>query len=270
MTANDRPRFLSSTRILAAVVTLGAIGLWMVIWGQTMFSPGGLNAQAKTQPIGGVTTHAQIGRDCGACHAAPWSAQTMDDRCVACHTDVATQISGNTGLHGGFVKAMGTTTCRVCHSEHLGPNGGLTANFDHSKFPFKLTGAHLTVPCQDCHTNVSSLQDFKNTPTDCYSCHAKDDHHNGTFGTQCGACHTTTSWSDVTFNHTVFPIDHGTNQQSSTCTTCHPNSDFSTYTCLNCHFHAPARVLSDHEGKSLAALADCIQCHPGGKAAGGG
>jgi hypothetical protein len=265
----DRPRFLSGTRVLVAAVTLFGILVWMLIQGATLFSPGGLNAQAKTKTLGGVATHAQLGANCGACHAAPWSSRTMDDRCVACHKDVATQMQGNNGIHGGLVGAMSSPACRVCHSEHRGPNGALTANFNHNALPFKLTGAHVNVPCQQCHTAARSTQGLANTPQDCYSCHANVDKHNGTFGTDCGQCHSTTSWANATFDHTIFPIDHGTNQQASTCKTCHP-TDFSTYTCLGCHFHTPASVQSDHEGKSLASLTDCIRCHPGGRSAGGG
>lgn len=252
---------------MAIVVTLLGIVVWMVLQGPALFSPGPLNAQAKTQALGGVTSHAQLAHRCGACHAAPWSSQTMADRCDACHTDVGTQIQGHSGIHGGLVGAMSSPTCGVCHSEHLGPNGALTANFDHNAFPFKLTGAHASVACQLCHTSAASLQDLRNTPQDCYSCHAKVDKHAGTFGKMCGQCHSTTTWANAKFDHTVFPLNHGSNQQAATCTTCHPNG-FSTYTCLGCHFHTPASVQSDHEGKSLAALADCIHCHPGGRSAG--
>ena len=266
----DHPRFVTGRRVLVAAVTLVGILVWMLLQGQTLFSPGGLNAQAKTQTLGGVASHAQLGGGCGACHGAPWSTRTMADRCIACHADVGTQISGKGGIHGGLMAAMGSPACSACHSEHLGANGPLTANFNHDNFPFKLTGAHVNVPCQLCHTTATSLQDLQNTPQDCYSCHAKDDHHNGTFGTDCGACHNTTSWANATFDHTIFPLNHGTNQQASTCTTCHPNSNFSTYTCYGCHFHTTASVMSDHEGQSLASLADCIRCHPGGRSAGGG
>ena len=43
-----------------------------------------------TQPgavLGGVSSHAALGADCAACHTAPWSSQSMDDLCLACHTD---------------------------------------------------------------------------------------------------------------------------------------------------------------------------------------
>jgi Cytochrome c3 len=266
----ERGRFVSGTRVVAGVVTVVLIFVWILFQGLTPFSPGGLNAQAKGLTLGGVRTHAQLSRNCAACHAAPWSSRTMDDRCLVCHSDVRTQINQNNGVHGGLVRAMSGPTCRVCHSEHRGPRGELTANFNHNAFPFKLTGAHVNVPCQLCHTPARSANGLQNTPTDCYACHAKMDKHHGTFGTDCGACHSTTSWANATFNHTIFPINHGTNQQASTCTTCHPKSNFSTYTCYGCHFHTPARVRADHEGQSLASLTDCIRCHAGGRTAGGG
>jgi hypothetical protein len=265
---NDRPRFLSGTRLLAAGVAVVGIAIWILIQGGSLFSPGGLNAQAKGQTLGGVQTHAQIGGRCGACHATPWGSQTMDQLCTRCHTDVATQISTNSGIHAGMAGAS-SFPCRTCHGEHGGPNGPLSSNFNHNAFPFKLTGAHAHVACDLCHTVARSQQGLANTPQDCYSCHASMDAHKGQFGTDCGACHNTTSWANANFNHTIFPINHGTNQQASTCQTCHPNG-FSTYTCYGCHFHTPASVLSDHEGQSLAALADCIKCHAGGQTAGGG
>jgi hypothetical protein len=264
---NDRPRFVSGTRVAVAVVTLLGILVWMLIQGETLFSPGGLNAQAKGTTLGGVTSHAQLGGKCGACHAAPWSSRTMADRCLVCHADVSAQIQGHNGIHGGLVGAMASPTCGVCHSDHRGPNGQLTANFNHDNLPFKLTGAHASVACQLCHVNAASLQDLKNTAQDCYSCHQSVDKHGGAFGKLCDQCHSTTSWLNAKFDHTIFPLNHGSNQQTATCTTCHP-TDFSTYTCLGCHFHTTASVQSGHEGQNVAALMDCIKCHPGGRQAG--
>jgi hypothetical protein len=252
--------------VIAAVAVLGLVA-WILIQGPALFSPGALNAQAKAQTLGGVTSHAKLAGNCGACHAAPWSGHTMTDRCLACHKDVSAQIQGHSGVHGGLVGALSTSACRACHSEHRGPNGALTANFDHNKFAFKLTGKHADVPCNQCHTQAASLQDLRSTPQDCFSCHAKSDTHGGSFGKLCGQCHSTDSWANAKFNHTIFPVSHGSDQQVATCKTCHP-ANFSTYTCYGCHRHTTASVQSDHEGQSLASLADCIRCHPGGRGAG--
>ena len=72
------------------------------------------------------------------------------------------------------------TDCLGCH------DGTGNTSVDHSKFAFKLTGKHATVACTDCHKDARSLQDYKNAPTDCYSCHAKDDEHDGAYGKDCG------------------------------------------------------------------------------------
>jgi hypothetical protein len=264
-----RPSVFSPTGITAAVVLVVVVIALTLLLGPVLFSPGSLNSQAKAAPLGGVASHAQLGNHCGACHTAPLSSQTMADKCMACHADIRAEISGKTGLHGSLLGTQ-TPTCAGCHPDHRGPNGSLTAltgSFSadmHSAFPFKLTGKHATLQCSACHASAKSLQDFQKTPQDCNSCHAKDDKHKGSFGTQCGSCHTTAGWTGASFNHDIFPVNHGTDKQASTCQTCHP-SGTTTYTCFGCHQHTQANVVSGHEGQSLAALTDCIKCHAGGK-----
>jgi hypothetical protein len=190
---SGRRRFVPGTAAVVGAATLLGLVLWGLILGPGLFSPGPLSSQARGVTLGGVTSHAQLGRHCGACHNAPWSSQTMADRCLACHTDVSAQIQGHNGIHGGMAGAVSSSSCLPCHSEHGGPMGA--------------------------------------------------------------------------FNHTIFPLNHGSDKQAATCTTCHP-TNFTTYTCYGCHQHTSASVQGDHEGQSLAALADCIRCHPGGRAAG--
>jgi hypothetical protein len=328
------------------VVGVGTVTLTL---GAGMFSPGGLNAQTKAQPLGGVSSHAQLGSNCSACHTAPWSSQTMADRCVVCHITVKSEIRAKDGLHGRLIGKQASPTCKGCHPDHHGPNGALTdideatfpheltgyslrshrkkadgtrftcadchpkglsnfdqtvcidchvkidvgfmtrhqatfgkdclpchdgsgrngANFDHSKLPFKLSGKHSSVACEKCHTDARSLSDLKKAPQDCFACHVKDDKHNGTFGKDCGQCHTTATWKNAKFDHKIFPVDHGSKELTATCKTCHPN-DTGTYTCYGCHAHTPANVVGEHEGKPLSALTNCIQCHQGGRKEGGG
>ena len=273
MTRNGRPGFFSPTGIAVAAVLVVVVVALTVLLGPVLFSPGSLNAQAKAAPLGGVASHAQLGNHCGACHTAPWSSQTMADKCMACHKDISAEISGKTGLHGALL-ATRTPTCAGCHPDHHGANGTLTAltgSFSadmHNSFAFKLTGKHATIACSACHANAKSLQDFQKTPQDCNSCHAKDDKHKGSFGTQCGSCHNTSGWGGASFNHDIFPVNHGSNQQTATCQTCHP-SGTSTYTCFGCHAHTQSNVVGQHEGKSLSQLTNCIQCHKGGSSGGG-
>jgi len=344
---NHRPGFVSATGIVIAVVLLLGVLAWTLAKGPVLFSSGPLNAAAKGPALGGVTNHADLAGDCGACHPAPWSSRTMADACLACHQGVGDQIKTGKGIHGGLAGMRSSPTCRGCHPEHHGANGALTvldpqsfphdvtgyslsghertakgarftcadchpkdlmsfdqaicadchagidagfmkqheatygkdclpchdggpldgANFDHSKTSFKLTGKHAAVACDKCHPEARSLRDFQGAPQDCYSCHAEDDEHQGSFGQQCEQCHTAESWADATFDHAVFPVNHGGDEEKATCETCHP-TDVKTYTCYGCHAHTEGNVRDQHEGKSIAELADCIRCHPGGRPAG--
>jgi Class III cytochrome C family len=343
---SNRPSFLSPTGIVVAAVLLVVVIAVTILASPILFSPGSLNSQAKASTLNGVASHAELANDCGACHPAPWSSQTMADKCLACHTPVGAEMKAKNGIHGSLAKARTSPTCRGCHPEHHGPTGALTsldgatfphdligfslrghqetgkgtkfacadchpkgygtfdqaicadchatidagfmsrheadngkdclachdgsgsAKVDHNKFAFKLTGKHAGVACKDCHTSTGSLQGLQNTPQDCYSCHAKVDKHNGSFGRQCEQCHTTAGWAGANFDHTVFPVDHGSDQQKATCQTCHP-VDSSKYTCFGCHAHTTSNVVNEHEGRSLAQLTDCIKCHAGGRGGGG-
>jgi hypothetical protein len=341
---SGRPGCVSGIGVVVATALLAVLLGVALLTGAGMFSPGALNSQAKAAPLGGVSSHAQLGRECGACHTPFWSSQTMADKCMACHADVKSQIQGKSGLHGKLVGGQSSPTCKGCHPEHHGAQGALTdideatfphellgyslrsheekvgggrfacidchpkglsdfdqavcvtchakadaafmtkhlaafgkdclpchdgsgrngANFDHGKLPFKLIGKHKSLSCEKCHAKAQSLQDLQKTPQDCFACHAKDDKHKGTFGQECGQCHTAETWKNAKFDHKIFPVDHGSKELKATCKTCHP-TDTKSYTCYGCHAHTPANVVGKHEGKSLAELSDCIKCHEGGK-----
>jgi hypothetical protein len=197
----------------------------------------------------------QLGQDCAACHTpADWQQATFDHgksafpltgahaqvQCAQCHTN------------GQF---KGTPTdCYSCHQKDDTHQGGLgqdcaachttaswqQATFDHSKSAFPLTGAHANVECAQCHVD----NQFKGTPTDCYSCHQKDDAHQGQFGQDCGGCHTPVDWKQATFDHSksAFPLAGA--HLKVDCTQCHTNGQFkgTPIDCAACHqepaFHA--------------------------------
>ncbi len=337
--------FMSGSGAIAASFVLAAVFATTLAAGPVLFSPGPLNAVPKGAPLGGISSHAATGKDCGACHTSPWSSATMADRCLACHRDVDSQIQSRSGLHGRFVGALKSPACRGCHVDHRGRTASLTvtdpttfphdltgyslqghrhtakgaritcaechpnglasfdqatcaechsqldsafmtqhesrfgtnclachhgffkdgSDFDHNMLPFKLLGKHSGLACGKCHPSTSSIQALQNTPTSCYACHAKNDAHKGQFGQSCEQCHTPSGWQNATFDHTVFPIDHGSQEQRAKCATCHPNG-VKTYSCFGCHRHTPTNVVAEHEGRSLSALTNCIGCHPGGRA----
>src|SRR5512141_2103857 len=90
---------LSGTGLLAALITALAIAGYAYARGGRMYSPGPLNAQSG-QALGGVTSHAETGGRREACHTAPWDSATLEDRCTACHTDIAEQMRNVATMHG--------------------------------------------------------------------------------------------------------------------------------------------------------------------------
>lgn len=215
----------------------------------------------------------QLGTDCGACHTPDgWLPATFDHSkavfplsgkhatvdCTACH--VNGQFKGTpTDCYSCHAKddhhqGQFGTDCGACHT----PGGWLPATFDHSKSPFPLTGAHVTLACTACHPNGR----FQGTPTACSGCHPDPAYHAGLFGTLCDQCHSTSGWIPAKFNgpHS-FPTSHG---GSNSCQNCHPNS-LASYTCTNCHNGGEFR--SSHSG--IKNLSNCIACHPNGQSGGG-
>jgi hypothetical protein len=119
--------------------------------------------------------------DCTACHkkVEPWRKAPVT--CVGCHkTD---------DVHRGQF----TQSCGECHGS-ISWTGG---KFDHEKTEFRLTGAHLSTTCDACHVGGR----YKSTPLSCVGCHATDDEHRGSRGSDCGKCHTTKEWKSAKFDH---------------------------------------------------------------------
>jgi hypothetical protein len=209
----------------------------------------------------------QLGTDCGACHTTSgWIPASFD------HSKSKFPLSGAHAsldcakCHLNNVFTSLDTACYSCHAKddaHKGLYGSLCdachntvawlpPTFDHSKSKFPLTGAHTSLECSKCHLNNV----FAPLDTACVSCHAKDDAHNGQFGTDCGACHTTTAWLPATFDHsrTKFPLTGA--HASLDCSKCHINNNFTNLSsaCASCHTD-PAF----HTG--LFTNMSCDQCH---------
>lgn len=124
---------------------------------------------------------AHAGLPCEQCHKphSPW--RSVVTGCAGCH-------KADDAHHGQF-----TQSCADCHSTRDWSGG----KFDHGTTHFALTGAHETVSCNACHIGGR----YKPTPATCDGCHATDDVHRGSRGTDCGRCHVTTQWKSATFDH---------------------------------------------------------------------
>jgi hypothetical protein len=210
-------------------------------------------------------SHVQAGfpHDCGVCHSSlAWSPATFNHstftnfpltgahatlQCAQCHVNnnynlTSTACSSchltdyNNTNNPNHKTAGIPTTCEMCHTT----TAWTPASFDHSKTPFPLTGAHINVPCAQCHINGN----YGAISTDCSSCHLTDynnttnpNHKTVGFPLTCNACHNTSAWIPATFDHskTSFPLTGA--HVSVPCATCHVNGNYTTLPtlCYGCH-----------------------------------
>jgi hypothetical protein len=201
---------------------------------------------------------------CTKCHE--FNARTPTYRCVQCHTEIASELDSNRGLHATYPHGGPPgTACIKCHSDHNGVNFNLLhwdptpKGFDHAKTGFVLNGKHSAVTCRNCHLpkNIASAQRARLTNKDlsrtwmglspsCVTCH--EDKHNGRFGQECKTCHNTTDWKNTTVSKETF--DHSRTRYPLT--GAHRSVD-----CAKCHTAGP-------DGKPRYAgipFSTCSSCH---------
>lgn len=259
---------LSGTGLLAALITALVIAGYAYARGGLMYSPGPLNAQAG-RALGGVTSHAQTGGECEACHTAPWQSASMADRCTSCHSEIGEQMRDVATVHGTLLHNDPGLGCRHCHPEHRGPDASLTlmdsASFPHQVVGFSLNGHQLTAgrepfQCDDCH--LGDISAF--TLETCDSCHRQMDPafmtaHTLSFGSACLDCHDGVDRFDGHFDHNVSSFKLTGKHVEVACVQCHVNArslgDFpvALQECYSCH-----RNDESHEGRFGF---DCAQCH---------
>jgi len=200
----------------------------------------------------------QFGTNCAACHnTSTWAGATFDHNlaafkltgahvsaaCTRCHVNGVYKgtpqdcysCHRNADKHGGQFG----TNCAACHSTASWSG----ATFNHSLAAFKLTGAHVNAACSRCHANGV----YKGTPKDCYSCHSGKNHG---MGTNCAACHSTSTWSGATFNHNAFPLTG--RHAGASCASCHRNGVYKG---------TPKDCYSCHSGKNHGMGTNCAACH---------
>ena len=98
---------------------------------------------------------------------------------------------------------------------------------------------------------------------DCINCHKKpiDSAHNKA-SENCFQCHTTKNWTSSTIDHReYFRFDK---HHSSDCESCHPNANYSEYTCYNCHEHSQRKIRKEHVEEGIRDFENCVTCHRSG------
>lgn len=182
--------------------------------------------------------HEQV--KCVACHTGKLYQQKLTLDCNSCHT--------KNDVHKGKLGK----SCESCHNE----KDWKDARIDHGRARFPLLGLHIKVECKKCH----QTQLFRDTPSDCYSCHKKDDDkvHKRRLGVKCETCHNARSWKAWDFDHdtrTKFKLDGG--HKKLDCYACHKKEVTGSFvvsrSCVGCHEEDDV-----HQGK-FGQL--CERCH---------
>ncbi len=219
------------------------------------WQPSSFDHNATDFPLTGK----HIGVDCNSCHSSGYQGTPTD--CNSCHNSDYTSTTDP-----NHVAAKFPTDCGVCHTT----SGWQPSSFDHNATDFPLTGKHIGVDCNSCHSSG-----YQGTPTDCNSCHNSDytsttspNHVSAQFSTDCELCHAVTGWVPSTFDHDAeyFPIYSGKHRgEWSKCTDCHSNtSNFSDFSCFACHGQSSTN--NDHSEVSgyQYVSSKCLECHPDG------
>jgi hypothetical protein len=172
---------------------------------------------------------------CDSCHRGSLYRDKIAPACLTCHRDE--------DKHGGQLGAR----CESCHGER----GWRATSFDHGQARFPLLGAHGRVECKQCHRTLV----FKDTRTECVSCHAAADRHKAQLGPRCESCHNERSWRETRFDHgqSRFPLLGG--HARVECKQCHLTLAFkhARTECVSCH------AAADRHKERLGPR--CEQCH---------
>ena len=226
-----------------------------VVWNQTTF-----NHDNTLFPLVGV----HITTTCSSCHISAFAGTPI--QCAACH-----QTAYDASVNPNPSALAITVTCQDCHT--VSP-GWQPASFAiHSNY-YVLEGAHsvLASNCVMCHNG-----NYATTPNTCFGCHTDDynntnnpPHSSSGFSTTCTSCHTQTSWSPSTFDHSIyFPIYTGKHQGKwNLCSDCHTNpSNYSVFSCIDCHEHNQNDMNDKHSGVNgyIYQSTACLNCHPNGE-----
>lgn len=159
--------------------------------------------------------------DCLSCHPGELYGQELAQDCLTCHV--------NDDVHHGQQGKQ----CQRCHDEQ---GWGKNVVFSHGVTRFPLIGLHDAVPCEECHLQGT----FKDSPTDCLSCHEGEDTHEGSLTGKCESCHNPNGWNFWRFDHdqqTDYKLEG--KHKGLACNSCHTKPveekiEMATK-CVSCH-----------------------------------
>jgi hypothetical protein len=209
------------------------------------------------------------GLGCNQCHSA--ERITQNERATIKVKDLNKTFLG--------VSASCTTCHQDQHKGRLGPDCLQCHNydnwktirvgkFDHSQTRYPLTGLHVQVTCERCHTPGRDGQSryLGIVFGSCADCHS--DPHRGGFEQTCQSCHSTAGWKSVPASALGQDFDHSKSKftllgkhAEVECMQCHGGGDFKKplafQKCMDCH-------QPDPHGGQFAKRRDggeCASCH---------
>ena len=209
-------------------------------------------------------TGAHVAGDCTSCHTNGYAGTSVE--CSNCHQTDYNQTTNPNHASLGL-----SISCNSCHTTN--PGWEPATFLVHNNY-YELNGAHANVAndCFLCHAG-----NYTSTTNTCYGCHATDyintnepNHIATQFPVNCESCHTESAWLPSTWEHDsqYFPIYRGKHKgEWNLCSECHTQpSNFTVFSCINCHEHNKTSTDNDHSEVSgyVYASANCLACHPNG------
>jgi hypothetical protein len=236
-------------KVCAALLVLVSPGAWA------------LDIESAVMPGAVIQGHADLEGTCSKCHTR-FDRSAQARLCLDCHKAVRTDVDGRIGYHGRIRDSE--RDCRRCHTDHKGRNAKIVslndAAFDHALTDFALSGKHKGKACASCHRPGVR---YSQAPSDCVSCHRKDDKHKGGLGPKCGNCHNEDNWKQARFDHekTKFPLRRAHAMAGVKCDDCHLDHRYAgtPRECASCHREDDAT--KGHKGHFGTR---CEKCHDEG------
>jgi hypothetical protein len=262
---------------------------WIMVWGGLLgwVVPAALAAQRPTVK----NPHGQLSLACATCHSPDaWTPARISSAfdhakvggfalegahatvsCRSCHTALTFKgapkdcVSCHKDPHQGELGS----SCARCHNPRsFVDRTQMTRAHQLTRFP--LTGAHIAVDCESCHTpTAAGKMTFVARSTACNDCHLKDyqatrnpDHSAGGFPRDCEQCHATVSWQGAKFDHnaTRFPLTGA--HLAVSCAQCHGTGGYGALptTCVSCHQTDYNNTRTPNHQQAQFPT-DCTACH---------
>jgi hypothetical protein len=195
---------------------------------------------------------------CKSCHKLKLTTPLTYKRCTDCHADYHNKQFAKNGI---------SPDCSTCHNVKGFTEFSYTLE-QHNAGLFPLKGAHVATPCFACHKK-QEIWKFKEIGKSCKDCH--DNIHQSVISEKyypeanCEACHNSSRWDDINFDHkqTRFELDGAHARQ--TCRDCHFNKEkvghasqkFAglTTNCSGCHKDIHAQQFE------INGITNCKRCH---------